>query len=1005
MACLCLPIARADPHQSTDNPIRGRGDKMKTSKIRRTRVAAAVAGIACAGFAWSPALAQQLPVEPQAVTAAPPLPAAKNFAQDLVDRTVARHSELLELDVHAKPAGGGVVSIIASKNALRIGHATDRDDLDVLKTGNPFVEINQSGNQNVEVHLPLLSISREIVGVVEMTFPYPSGTGFDKDALLQAAEIIRDEMARSILEPGSLVEPVRVDPRVPLDTYAQFLVDDLLARHPQLEVIAIHARLPSGGSDYPIVASNIGRIGKPADQADLDVIASGTPKVERDAKGARIEAKLPLQDASGATIGAVALVFPLRATTDEASVARQAERIRNELNSRIASLEKLYAPRPVEPARQAIVEAEREINQVALGNKQSLPMTKEVVSAGTLQNAEGYSDAVKNQAGVAPSSSKGSPSDTISIRGINLNPISNYRINGGLAVAGVMTVPTEDKERLETLKGANALMFGIASPAGIINLVTKRAGAAPVTTVSVAGSSFGQTFGALDVGRRFGDQEQVGLRANLSTAHLENGVHGASGHGELASLGADWKATERLSFSGDLEYYRKATILQATVSLLAPVNGVVPVPAVPAPRNLLSGSWATFSGDTTNLQGRADFIVNDNWKLIGEVGRSDSDRSRFVTRIGKYNPVTGTGGVVTVSEQDQRYVNKFVRTEALGKFTTFALKHDLTVGVSQSERDAYTLAQNSTTLPQRQNLYDPIVLNPPTFARPPTTLPLQKSSDLGLYTYDTIGIGPAARLLLGFRRTLSKQDNGVTQSSATVNSPAGGFLYDLSPTTTLFASYMKGLEDGAVAPVNAANANEILAPGISDQKEIGLRNSYFKGLSISASYFVISRVNAVIDPVTNVFSNNGRIEYKGAESVIAYDINRQWTINAAGQVLHAVQQADDPTINGLAPENTPKFIGNLFVTYRTPFLLGLTLTAGVSHFTERFVNPQNQGTIPGYTLYSAGVGYATTLGGHRASVQLNVDNVANTRYWNSAQQGTYGTGMDRSIKLNAKFDF
>jgi iron complex outermembrane receptor protein len=159
------------------------------------------------------------------------------------------------------------------------------------------------------------------------------------------------------------------------------------------------------------------------------------------------------------------------------------------------------------------------------------------------------------------------------------------------------------------------------------------------------------------------------------------------------------------------------------------------------------------------------------------------------------------------------------------------------------------------------------------------------------------------------------------------------------------------------------------------------------------------------DPVTNVFSNNGRIRYNGAEAVIAYEINRQWTVNAAGQRLHAVQLSDDPKINGLTPENTPKFIGNVFVTHRSPLLLGLTLTAGASYVAERFVNPQDQGTIPAYILYSAGVGYATKIAGHRTSYQLNVDNLANKRYWNSAQQGTFGTGMDRTFKLNAKLDF
>lgn len=136
-----------------------------------------------------------------------------------------------------------------------------------------------------------------------------------------------------------------------------------------------------------------------------------------------------------------------------------------------------------------------------------------------------------------------------------------------------------------------------------------------------------------------------------------------------------------------------------------------------------------------------------------------------------------------------------------------------------------------------------------------------------------------------------------------------------------------GLEDGAISPVNAANANEILPPGVSQQKEIGVRNSYFRGLSISASYFDISRVNAVIDPVTNVFSNNGTINYKGLETVIAYELDRQWTLNAAGQWLKAVQHSADGKIDGLTPENTPKFIGNFFVTHRPSSVPGLSLTS------------------------------------------------------------------------------
>jgi iron complex outermembrane receptor protein len=40
----------------------------------------------------------------------------------------------------------------------------------------------------------------------------------------------------------------------------------------------------------------------------------------------------------------------------------------------------------------------------------------------------------------------------------------------------------------------------------------------------------------------------------------------------------------------------------------------------------------------------------------------------------------------------------------------------------------------------------------------------------------------------------------------------------------------------------------------------------------------------------------------------------------------------------------------------------------------------------------------------RVSFLLNVDNLSNLRYWNSVQTGTYGTGMDRVVKMTMKVD-
>jgi iron complex outermembrane receptor protein len=277
--------------------------------------------------------------------------------------------------------------------------------------------------------------------------------------------------------------------------------------------------------------------------------------------------------------------------------------------------------------------------------------------------------------------------------------------------------------------------------------------------------------------------------------------------------------------------------------------------------------------------------------------------------------------------------------------------------------------------------------------------------DTAIYAYDIVSIGPKWKVLLGLRRTKNDEDNGVTRSSTTVYSPGYGVLYDVIPGVTVFASQLEGLEAGATAPVGAVNANQILPSAISTQKEIGIRDSHLKGLSLNGSYFQITRANAVTDPVTNVFGANGNIDYKGVEATLRYEFAPRWTLNAAGQSLQAIQRAPDPRIDGLAPENTPKLLGNLSLAFRPLWAPGWTLRAGATGISKRYVNPQDQGTIPGYVLYDAGVGYVTRIREHRVAFQVNVNNLANKRYWNSVQTGTYGTGMDRSIRFNARIDF
>ena len=124
--------------------------------------------------------------------------------------------------------------------------------------------------------------------------------------------------------------------------YAQNLLDETLAKHKEVVIMAMHVT-PPGKTDNVIIASNIGRIDKKADEDDMRVIETGKPNLEVNKKGDHFEVELVLQDRSGKTIGAVGIVFNYE-KGKEAEFQKNAEQIRDEMKQKTPTLGKLFEP-------------------------------------------------------------------------------------------------------------------------------------------------------------------------------------------------------------------------------------------------------------------------------------------------------------------------------------------------------------------------------------------------------------------------------------------------------------------------------------------------------------------------------------------------------------------------------------------------------------------------------------------------------------------------------------
>ncbi|HEV2530514.1 hypothetical protein [Phenylobacterium sp.] len=255
-----------------------------------------------------------------------------SYGHHLIETELARHPNVVVMAMHATPPGSKTNVIVAS-NIGRLGKAADADDLQVTTSGQAKLSVNAAGD-HFEALEPLKDLDGQVIGALGVVFRYKAGDDKAKD--VAEAEAIRDRLSHKISHAGNLLDPWPYDPKFTARTYAQVLVDQTMATHPEIRILAIHAT-PPGGKTNVILGSNIGRIGKAADEDDLRVIEKGETNREVNDTGRRFEAELPLNDSKGHRIGALGVVLGYHAGQDKEALVRHAEKIRDELAAKIAS--------------------------------------------------------------------------------------------------------------------------------------------------------------------------------------------------------------------------------------------------------------------------------------------------------------------------------------------------------------------------------------------------------------------------------------------------------------------------------------------------------------------------------------------------------------------------------------------------------------------------------------------------------------------------------------------
>jgi iron complex outermembrane receptor protein len=531
-----------------------------------------------------------------------------------------------------------------------------------------------------------------------------------------------------------------------------------------------------------------------------------------------------------------------------------------------------------------------------------------------------------------------------------------------------------------------------------------------VSSVGLTVDDKGTLQASTDIGRQFGDQNQFGVRINAAGGRVGSNIDGIDGNRRFVSAAFDWRVNSRLTLKADVENYRKRITEQAGITRPAAVNGVITLPALPDPNRLLGPAWAVFDAEVTNTQLRADYSLSDNWALTVEAGHSEAERDRRLASFSNYNVLTGAGRI-TGNDQSLKQTSDLFRTELFGTFSTGSVQHELTIGAAQSKKTQDPIYQrNYGGASTAQNLYNPVVIGYLPLTALPTrpTTGAQDSKELGLYALDRITFSPQWQLVVGARHTHFESTQGASATIPLIafdvrkTTPLAALSYKFTPDLVGYVSYAQGVEEGEIAPAGTTNQNAHMPPGVSKQKEIGLRWLTSGGMLLSGALFDIERPGAYTNSA-NTFVADGRQRYRGLELSAQGRLTRALAWQLSAQSLDAEFRDINAQYNGKMPENTAKQTASAFLSYDIAAVPGLSVNGGAYYTGRRPVDDLNQAFIGGNTIFGLGARYVTQLFGKRTLWQINIDNVADKRYWAAA--GTrLAVGTPRSVKATLKID-
>jgi catecholate siderophore receptor len=561
-----------------------------------------------------------------------------------------------------------------------------------------------------------------------------------------------------------------------------------------------------------------------------------------------------------------------------------------------------------------------------------------------------------------------------------------------------------DVERVEALKGSNAMIFGRGGGGGVINRVGKEAQWAPIRALRAEGGEFGHRRFTVDAGRGLGSAFAARLNALWSEddayrSHVEARRYGV--HPTVAvALGP--RAIVRAGFE---RYDDERTV----------DRGIPSFQGRPASsrRETFFGNPSLNNSNVTvhAATGGIDVALRAGLTLRAKVRWADHDKFYQNTYPGAAVNAAGTQVALAAYNNGIGRHNRFGQAELVAELGTGPVQHTVLVGgeLGRQQTDNYreTGYFNNTATSFAVALEQPTVSVPITFRQSATDADAETSADVvSVYAQDQAALSRHLQLIGGVRYDrfavdyLNHRNGQALARTDDFFSPRVGLVLKPIPLAAIYASYsVSFLPSSGDQFSQLTVTTQILEPEQFTNREVGAKWDVRGRLSLTAAAFQLNRTNTQApdpaDPARVV--QTGEQRSRGVELGVAGNVTPIWQV--AGGL--SFQEAEVVSRTSAAPVGArvalvPKRSASLWNRVQVAPRVGLG--AGVVHQTDVWAAIDNTVTLPGFTRVDAAAFLRLRP---RLHAQLNVENVFDELYYPTSHgNNNIMPGAPRTLRVS-----